>query len=563
MRYTATSALSPHNRSQALEAMQQDELDLVIVGGGVVGAGAALDAVTRGLSVGILEARDWASGTSSRSSKLIHGGLRYLEMLDFRLVREALKERGLLLQRLAPHLVRPVQFLYPLTRRGWERPYVGVGLALYDALAAASSTSSGVPRHKHLTKRHALRLVPSMRKDALVGAVQYYDAQVDDARHTMFLVRTAVAYGALAANRSRVTGFIRQGERVTGVRVRDLESGQDIEIRAKQVLNATGVWTDETQSLVGERGQFRIRASKGIHLVVPRDRIQSQRGLILRTQTSVLFVIPWGRHWIIGTTDTDWSLDKAHPAASSRDIDYILEHVNRVLVTPLSREDVEGVYAGLRPLLAGESETTSALSREHVVGHPTPGLVVVVGGKYTTYRIMAADAVDEVARGVDGRVPPSCTERIPLLGAEGYDAAWNSRHRTATRYAIHVARVEHLLQRYGSLATEVLDLCAEDPVLAEGLSGADDYLAAEVVYAVSHEGARHLDDVLTRRTRISIETWDRGVSAAIPAAALMAPVLGWSDEQQRKEVEHYLSRVDAERASQQQPDDEKIGRAHV
>jgi glycerol-3-phosphate dehydrogenase len=560
---TTAAALSPQGRALALAAMQEEELDLVIVGGGVVGAGAALDAVTRGLSVGILDARDWASGTSSRSSKLIHGGLRYLEMLDFRLVREALKERGLLLQRLAPHLVRPVQFLYPLTHRFWERPYVGAGLTLYDALAAVSSTNSGVPRHRQITKRHALRLVPSMRKDALVGAVQYYDAQVDDARHTLFLVRTAAAYGALAANRSRVTGFIRQGERVTGVRVRDLESGQDIEIRAKQVLNATGVWTDETQSMVGERGQFRIRASKGIHLVVPRDRIQSQSGLILRTKTSVLFVVPWGRHWIIGTTDTDWALDKAHPAASSRDIDYILDHVNRVLVTPLSREDVEGVYAGLRPLLAGESETTSALSREHVVGHPTPGLVVVAGGKYTTYRIMAADAVDEVARGIDGRVPPSCTERIPLLGAEGYDAAWNARHRTATRYAIHVARVEHLLQRYGSLATEVLDLCAMNPALAEGLSGADDYLGAEVVYAVSHEGARHLDDVLTRRTRISIETWDRGVSSALPVASLMAPILGWSDEQQRKEVEHYLARVEAERASQQQPDDETADSARM
>ena len=563
MRLTSTAALSPQDRSRALAAMQEGELDLVIVGGGVVGAGAALDAVTRGLSVGILEARDWASGTSSRSSKLIHGGLRYLEMLDFRLVREALKERGLLLQRLAPHLVRPVQFLYPLTHRGWERPYVGAGLALYDALASVSSTSSGVPRHKHLTKRHALRLAPSMRKDALVGAVQYYDAQVDDARHTMFLVRTAVSYGALAANRSRVTGFIRQGERVTGVRVRDLETGEDIEIRAKQVLNATGVWTDDTQSMVGERGQFRVRASKGIHLVVPRDRIQSQCGLILRTEKSVLFVVPWGRHWIIGTTDTDWSLDKAHPAASSRDIDYILEHVNRVLVTPLSREDVEGVYAGLRPLLAGESETTSALSREHVVGHPTPGLVVVAGGKYTTYRVMAVDAVDEVARGIDGRVPASCTERIPLLGAEGYDAAWNARHRTATQYGIHVARVEHLLQRYGTLATEVLDLCVTDPVLAEELSGADDYLAAEVVYAVSHEGARHLDDVLTRRTHISIEAWDRGVSAAIPAASLMAPVLGWSDEQQGKEIEHYLARVEAERASQQQPDDETADSARM
>ena len=537
--------------------------DVAVIGGGINGVGIAADAAGRGLSVFLCEKDDLASHTSSASSKLIHGGLRYLEMLDFRLVREALKERGLLLQRLAPHLVRPVPFVYPLTHRGWERLYVAAGLTLYDALAAVSSTASGVPRHKHLSKRAALRLVPSMRKDALVGAVQYYDAQVDDARHTMFLVRTAVAYGALAANRSRVTGFLRQGERVTGVRVRDLETGRDTEIRAKQVLNATGVWTDETQSLVGERGQFRVRASKGIHLVVPRDRILSQSGLILRTPTSVLFVIPWGRHWIIGTTDTDWSLDKAHPAASSRDIDYILEHVNKALVTPLTREDVEGVFAGLRPLLAGESATTSALSREHVVGHPTPGLVVVAGGKYTTYRVMASDAVDEVARGLDGRVPPSCSQRIPLLGAEGYEAAWNARQRTATRYRIHVAWVEHLLQRYGSLATEVLDLCAADPVLAERLSGAEDYLAAEVVYAVSHEGARHLDDVLTRRTRISIETWDRGVSAAAPAASLMAPVLGWSAKQKRKEVEHYLARVLAERASQQQPDDETADSARM
>jgi glycerol-3-phosphate dehydrogenase len=563
MRPTATAALTPQDRARALSAMQEDELDLLIVGGGVVGAGAALDAATRGLSVGILEARDWAAGTSSRSSKLIHGGLRYLEMLNFRLVREALKERGLLLQRLAPHLVRPVPFLYPLTHRGWERLYVAAGLMLYDTLAAVSSTASGVPRHRHLTRRQALRLVPSLRKDALVGAVQYYDAQVDDARHTMFVVRTAVAYGALAANRSCVTGFIRQGERVTGVKVRDLETGQDLEIRAKQVLNATGIWTDETQSLVGERGQFRVRASKGIHLVVPRDRILSQSGLILRTPTSVLFVIPWGRHWIIGTTDTDWSLDKAHPAASSSDIDYVLDHVNTALVTPLTREDVEGVYAGLRPLLAGESETTSALSREHVVGHPTPGLVVVAGGKYTTYRVMAADAVDEVARGLDGRVPASCTQRIPLLGAEGYDAAWNARNRTATRYGIHVAWVEHLLQRYGTLATEVLDLCAADPVLAEALSGAEDYLAAEVVYAASHEGARHLDDVLTRRTRISIETWDRGVSAAGPAASLMASALGWSDAQRAREVEHYLARVEAERLSQQQPDDDTADSARM
>jgi glycerol-3-phosphate dehydrogenase len=555
--------LSPAARTEALAGLVEDELDVVVIGGGVVGAGAALDAATRGLRVGLVEARDWASGTSSRSSKLIHGGLRYLEMLDFGLVREALHERGLLLQRLAPHLVRPVPFLYPLTHRLWERPYVGAGLVLYDTMGSVAPGSRGLPRHKHLSKKHALRMAPGLRPSSLVGAVQYYDAQVDDARHTVTLVRTAAAYGALVANRARVVGFLRQGERVTGVQVRDLESGDLLDVRAKQVLNATGVWTDDTQAMVGERGQFQVRASKGIHLVVPRDRVQSSTGLIVRTPTSVLFVIPWGRHWIIGTTDTDWRLDKAHPAASSHDIDYLLDQVNRVLSRPLTHEDVEGVYAGLRPLLAGESESTSKLSREHVVGHPVPGLVVVAGGKYTTYRVMAADAVDEVARALDGRVPASCTERIPLLGADGYDAAWNSRQRTATRYGVHVARVEHLLRRYGTMAPEVLELVEDDPDLGSPMPGADDYIAAEVVYACTHEGARHLDDVLTRRTRISIESWDRGVGAAPVAADLMAVVLGWSQEQRDKEVEHYLARVEAERLSQQQPDDETADSARL
>lgn len=553
----AAGRLGPAERRSALDTMASQVIDVVVVGGGVVGAGAALDAVTRGLTVALVEARDWASGTSSRSSKLIHGGLRYLEMLDFGLVAEALRERGLILSRLAPHLVRPVPFLYPLAYRGWERVYVAVGVGLYDLLARGGGYGGGgLPLHRHLTKRTALRKVPSLRRDALVGAVQYYDAQVDDARHTMNLVRTAAAYGAQVANRATVVGFLREGERVVGVRVKDLEHGTLIEVKAQQVINATGVWTDETQALVGERGQFKVRASKGVHLVVPRDRIQSTTGIIVRAESSVLFVIPWGRHWIIGTTDTDWQLDKTHPAASARDIDYVLAHVNPLLGTPLTREDVEGVYAGLRPLLAGESDLTSRLSREHVVAHPTPGLVVVAGGKYTTYRVMAKDAVDEVARALDFRVAACCTHEVPLLGAEGFRAAWNARARTATRTGIHVARIEHLLHRYGSMTGAVLALCAGDPVLAKPLPGADDYLAVEIVYAASHEGARHLDDALARRTRISIETWDRGVSTAPYAAELMAGVLGWSAEQREREVAHYLARVAAERASQDQPDDE-------
>jgi glycerol-3-phosphate dehydrogenase len=553
---SAAGRLGPVEREAALQAMAAQVFDVVVVGGGVVGAGAALDAATRGLSVALVEARDWASGTSSRSSKLIHGGLRYLEMLDFGLVQEALRERGLILGRLAPHLCRPVPFLYPLKHRIWERAYVAAGVGLYDLMARGGGFGAGLPFHRHLSKRTALRKVPSMRRDALVGAVQYYDAQLDDARHTMNLIRTAAAYGAQVANRARVVGFLREGERVVGVRVRDLEHGTEIAVRGQQVINATGVWTDETQAMVGERGQFKVRASKGVHLVVPRDRIQSTTGIILRTEKSVLFVVPWGRHWIIGTTDTDWDLDKAHPAASARDIDYVLNHVNSVLGTPLTREDVEGVYAGLRPLLAGESDLTSKLSREHVVAHPTPGLVVVAGGKYTTYRVMAKDAVDEVARALDFRVAPCCTHEVPLLGAEGFRAAWNGRARTAVRTGLHVARIEHLLHRYGSMTDGVLTLCAADPDLAKPLPGADDYLAAEVVYAASHEGARHLDDVLARRTRISIETWDRGVSTAPHAARLMAGVLGWSADQEQREVEHYLARVAAERASQDQSDDE-------
>ncbi|GAA1711455.1 glycerol-3-phosphate dehydrogenase/oxidase [Streptomyces yatensis] len=550
-----TPALGPAERGEALARMADRELDVLVVGGGVVGAGTALDAATRGLETALVEARDWASGTSSRSSKLIHGGLRYLEMLDFALVREALKERGLLLERIAPHLVKPVPFLYPLQHRVWERLYAGSGVALYDAMSISSGHGRGLPAHRHLSRRRALQVAPCLKKDALVGALQYYDAQMDDARYVATLVRTAAKYGAQVANRARVVGFLREGERVVGARVHDLEQGGEFEVRARQVVNATGVWTDETQALIGERGQFHVRASKGIHLVVPKDRIHSTTGLILRTEKSVLFVIPWGRHWILGTTDTDWDLDKAHPAASSADIDYLLEHVNEVLAVPLTRDDVEGVYAGLRPLLAGESDATSKLSREHTVAHPVPGLVVVAGGKYTTYRVMAKDAVDEAVHGLDRRVGPCVTEEIPLVGAVGYKALWNARERIGRQVGLHAARIEHLLNRYGSAAQEVLDLIAADPSLGKPLAGAEDYLRAEVVYAVSHEGARHLDDVLTRRTRISIETFDRGTRCAREAAELMAPVLGWGEDQTDREVQHYEKRVEAERESQRQPDD--------
>ena len=542
--------LSPAARADALARMAARQFDVVVIGGGVTGAGAALDAATRGLSVAMIEARDYSSGTSSRSSKLIHGGVRYLEQMNFALVREALKERSLLLERLAPHLVRTVPFLFPFHHHVWERFYLGSGLLLYDSIGGAGA----VPRHRHLTRTQALRLAPALRRDALVGALQYYDAQVDDARLVCTLVRTAAYYGAAVASSAQVVGLLREGERVAGVRVRDLESNAEIEIIGRQVINATGVWTDDIQELVGGRGRFQVRASKGIHLVVPKDRIHADTGIILRTEKSVLFVIPWGRHWLIGTTDTEWNLDKAHPAASAADIDYLLEHVNSVLRVPLTRQDVEGTYAGLRPLLAGEDEATSQLSREHAVAQPVAGLTVIAGGKYTTYRVMGRDAVDVATNALDG-VPPSCTERIPLLGAEGYPACCNNRENLAGQSGLHVARVEHLLHRYGSLVHDLLDLIAAEPELAEPIEGADDYLKVEARYAASHEGALHLDDVLTRRTRIYMETWDRGLAAAPVIARLVAPVLGWRQADVDREVEYYRLRVKAERESQEQHDD--------
>jgi glycerol-3-phosphate dehydrogenase len=306
----------------------------------------------------------------------------------------------------------------------------------------------------------------------------------------------------------------------------------------------------------GGRGRFRVRASKGVHIVVPREKIVGDAGLILRTPNSVLFVIPWKNHWLIGTTDTDWNLDLAHPAATKSDIDYLLDAVNSVLVSSLSSDDIEGVYAGLRPLLAGESEESSALSREHAVARVVPGLISIAGGKYTTYRVMAADAVDAGTEDLPRRIAPSCTDAVPLLGAEGYFAMRNQVDTLAAEYALHPYRVRHVLDRYGSMIRDVLDPGLLDRSLLETVPAAPDYLMAEIRYAVTHEGALHLEDVLTRRTRISIEYPHRGAESASAVAALIGDVLGWHPEQQRAEVEQYVARVQAERASQSRFDDE-------
>jgi glycerol-3-phosphate dehydrogenase len=545
---------------------------VVVVGGGVTGTGAALDAATRGLSVALIEARDYAAGASSKSSKLIHGGLRYLEMLDFGLVREALRERRLLLTELAPHLVQPVPFLWPLTHRGWERPYVGAGLLLYDSIGGRHA----VPRARHLSRKHALRLAPALRRNALVGAVQFYDAQEDDARMVACLARTAADHGAALATNVRMDGVAAVDGRVTGVTARDLLEGDDLTIRARHVVLATGAWTSgrwtqgEPDGRNGQGGQggkapdLRVRPSKGVHIVVPRHRIQMDTGLLTRTEKSVLFVIPWGDHWIIGDTDTEWQHDPGRPAASRADIDYLLAKVNKMLRRPLTHADIEGVFAGLRPLVAApNARDTTRLSREHLVSSLAPGLTAIAGGKFTTYRVMARDLIDAAAGDLPGPVLPSSTDTVPLLGAAGYHDRWARRQQLTASSGLPAGEIERLLRRYGSCIDDLLSLIRRRPELGRPVEGAGGYLAAEIVYACTHEGAVRLDDVLARRTRTAFEVRDRGVTAAPHAAALMAPRLGWSEARASQEVARYRDAVAADRAGQAEPDDLRAYQAHV
>ena len=539
-------------RGRQLERLASELFDVLVVGGGVTGCGVALDAASRGLSVALIEKRDFAAGTSSRSSKLIHGGLRYLERFDLGLVREALHERRLLTQRLAPHLVHPTPFLLPLEHGLRDRAYLGAGLLLYDALAGARPA---MPRHRHLSLEACRRAVPSLKEGVVTGGIRYYDAQVDDARFAVTLAGTASAQGACCVPAVEVTEFLHDGPSLAGVRARDLEGDAELDIRARVTINATGIWTTEMERLAGVASPLPVRPSKGVHIVVPRDRIDSELALILPTEKSVLFVLPWSTHWIIGTTDTPWEFGLDHPAASRADVDYLLEHANAILRRPLTTEDITAVYVGLRPLVAPDTTETVAVSREHVVRRSAPGLVSIAGGKYTTYRIMARDAVDVAARDLPFGVPPSHTEAVPLLGAVGSaQAALRARLHPAAA-GLAPAQLDHLARRYGTLALRVLDLVAEDPSLGAPVDGAGAYLGAEVRFAVLNEAALHVDDVLTRRTHIAFEAPDRGRRAVEDVARLMAPALEWDEAAVSHEIEHYRSRLDAESAAQRMLDD--------
>ncbi len=541
------SSLNLEQRAAAISALATEEFDILVIGGGVNGVGVALDAVTRGLKVALVESQDFAAGTSSRSSKLIHGGLRYLEQYDFKLVREALHERELMVSTQCPHLVKPVSFLYPLTEKVRERTYVGAGLALYDALRGFKRA---LPSHKHLTGKTIANISPSLRQDIITGAIRYFDAQVDDARHTMMIARTAARHGAVMATGVRVDDLQRSGKKVVGVTATDLQSGKSLNISAKATIMCAGVWSDELHEKFGLTPGYSVAMSKGVHIVVPQSAINSKDGIILKTAVSVLFLIPWGDKWIVGTTDTPYEGDRAKPLATQEDVQYILDQANRVLEPKLKSEDILGVFAGLRPLVANNTKSsTTKLSREHTVDRPAPGFVSLAGGKYTTYRVMAKDAVDLAVLDLRRIVSDSVTEKLPLIGADGYFALTQQVSAIAHENDLSEATVKHLLDRYGSLLSEILEIVAADETMAERLIQDLPYIKAEILHAASHEGALSVEDVLLRRTRISFEAGDSGASVADEVAHIIGSVLNWNASDRKDSVQSFMKVIAEEEAA--------------
>lgn len=560
------TVLSPSSRAEHLDRLRnataEHPLDVFVVGGGVNGAGAAFDAATRGLTVGLVEAEDWASGTSSRSSKLMHGGLRYLQMLDFKLVAEALRERDLLLSHTAPHLVKPVKFVFPFFKHVVERAFIGSGVAIYDAMQTGHRA---VPMHRHMLHDKMMQTFPALDGEKIVGALEYYDAQEDDARFVLMLVRSALQYGAAAVNYTRVVDYLHEGTKVVGVRVRDEQTGEEFDVHAKETILAGGVWTGQQQDLAGASTGLEVLASKGVHIIVDRDRIPAapDTGIITQTEKSVLFIIPWDEYWVIGTTDTPWELAPEQVATTRADIDYVLEHANAVLAEDLTRDDVVGTYAGLRPLLqpVKKSEKGSAkVSREHTVMEVEPGLSAIAGGKYTTYRVMAEDIVDFAIKDTfPGH--PSLTRSVPVIGAQGYQELVRDKAQIGAKYGFDRIRTDRLLMRYGALLSDILALIDEDAELGTPLEKAPRYLRAEILYAVRAEGAQHLADVITRRTRLDYEVRDRGVGAADEIAGIMAGELGWDDATRDREIATYHAFIDARLAGESARTDEEAAAA--
>ena len=539
------SALNPEQRNQDIEELKSKEFDILVIGGGVVGSGIALDAASRGLSVALVESHDFAAGTSSRSSKLIHGGLRYLEQFDFKLVREALHEREMMITDQAPHLVKPLAFVYPLHKKYFDRVYVGAGLMLYDLLRGKLRA---VPWHKHISFGEMRNEARSLNPEKVTGGLVYYDAQVDDARHTLMVARTAKDHGAHLVTGAAVTQITRTADRVTGAVV--TVDGESIDVKSQVVIAAAGIWNEELYQQFGIKPGYKIKMSKGVHIILPKDAIDAKNGIIIKTSLSVLFIIPWGNEWLLGTTDTPYADDREQPVADESDVEYIINEANKVLLPKIRREQILSVYAGLRPLVSpAKDSSTTKISREHSVDHPLKGFVSIAGGKYTTYRVMAADAVNAAVKDLEGPVSKSSTKSIPLIGAVGYKNLVKQIAGLAQSYSVSTYCVERMLNRYGSLISDIFQIISKDSNLAaEVLPGAG-YIKAEVLYAATHEGARTLVDILARRLRLAMESSDHGLSVIYEIAELVAPTLGWSAEDIALEVTNYQRYIAVEMAA--------------
>ncbi len=539
IRSLAAAPRTSFERTSALARMAEETFDVLVIGGGITGAGVALDAAARGLRTALVEQRDFASGTSSRSSKLIHGGLRYLQQREFRLVYEALAERQRLLAN-APHLVSPLPFLVPLfgatgVRKDNLARLYSVALWQYDLTGGVRIGK----RHRRIDREEALGYLPTLDVERLAAGFLYWDAHADDARLTLTILRTAVVnYGAVAANYAPVTGLLTAGAdaRVGGARLED-----GTEIRAHAVINATGVWSDLVRGLdEGPDALGALRPAKGIHLTFPATRLPATAAAVLpvpRDRRSI-FLVPWGDFTYAGTTDTDYRGSLDDPVCTPEDVDYVLAAVNASLTSKLTRGDITSTWAGLRPLVgSAKSERTADLSRRHRLTLSQRGLLTITGGKLTTYRLMASDAVDQVVELLGRGARRSPTKRLKLLGASGSEALRSPD--AAQRLGVDDTMLTHLAGRYGTEARTVIAMTEADPQLGRPLVPDLPYLQAEAVYAARYEMAWTLEDVLDRRTRASFLSRDAAAAAAPAVARLIAPELGWSVERARHEAGSY------------------------
>ena len=552
-------------RVHNLTSLGSERFDVLVIGGGVTGAGVALDAVVRGYKVALVEKVDFASGTSSKSTKLAHGGIRYLPNFDFALVHEALVERGLLLQN-APFLVHPLGFVLPLyqgDRHPVGMPFttpggIGLGLLLdmglwlYDLMAGRRTAG----RHHHLSRKNVLKLAPALVTKGLKDGYVYYDGQTNDARLTMALIRTAAQYGATIANYTEVTSFIVEQGKICGAHIHDTLGDQELTVRARHIVNATGVFSEQVEALTGTEPQVSIAPSKGVHLVLSREDLELGDYAIVLPETEdkrILFIVPWGSRAIFGTTDTG-SGDLDHPAATPEDIAYLLKYLNRYLSVSLTEADIISTYAGYRPLVSSRTSkhSTAKLSRTHAVLESSSGLVTIVGGKLTTYRRMAQDTVD-VLNHRDGTRPLHPTQSLPLQGSAAWPIVKLDIASKGAALGLSPQTIEHLGKSHGSNAVQVLDLVASDASLAALLIDDLPYIRAEVVYACRQEMAMTPYDVLGRRTSITLEDRRRGLGVLDEVAGLMAKEYSWSAEQQQSMADAYRNAIEEQIAAEKAP----------